>query len=82
MQNMKYIMIDDGIKTPILFPPSLTHSDMAHRVGGEVLSAGFVQVGIRDGEVAVDAYGDSDSLKVKSDKEDSAIIRRFVLCDW
>ncbi len=77
MQEAKYIVYMDeeaGTETPVLFPSYVKHSDMA-RGFDKVLSAGFVSV---RGTNAT-AYGESTSLKKKSDpKRDSCIITRML----
>ncbi len=85
MQNMKYLMIGEH-KTPILFCPTLTHSQVARHMCGadSVKSAGFVSFGVDEkGEVSVSAHGSSESLKIDSaPEEDSRILQRLVAPDW
>jgi hypothetical protein len=77
---MKYIMFEfSGMRWPILFPEMVTHSDIARSITGcfpgfEVVSAGFCS---RYGDV----YGESVSLKVKSDQADSIIIKKMLGLD-
>jgi len=77
MHKAKYIVYMDeeaGTETPVLFPDYVKHSDMALGFD-KVLSAGFVMI---TPPTAV-AYGESTSLKKKSDpKRDSHIITRML----
>lgn len=44
--KIKYILLEGN--TPIVFPEWLGHDEMAHRVGGNVVSAGFCHTGAKD----------------------------------
>ena len=68
MNRMKYIMLDYG---PVIFNECYTHAEMA--AGREVSSAGFVQV---DENGRFHTYGESTSLGVKSNPEDSKRINK------
>lgn len=74
---LKYIMTKD--KEPILFPPTINHSEMAKDIRGEVVSAGFVSFSAnKDGDVVAHAHGYSLTLDMQSHPEDSSIINRFL----
>jgi hypothetical protein len=64
----------------VVFPDSLTHSDVARGLGGEVLGAGFVQFYSEDGEVLAQTYGRSDSLNIAPRGEDAALIEKEIPC--
>ena len=76
MRSIKYIMLDWD--TPILFPDHMNHSDVAANFSSPVTSAGFVSVNGRDeyGDTLVQCYGESVSLKIKSNEKDSKIMNR------
>ncbi len=65
---MKYIMLEGG---PVIFTEAYTHIEMA--AGRRVLSAGFVRL---DSDGKFFTYGESFSLGIKSDPEDSERINR------
>ena len=76
--KMKYLILDDGYETPILFPEYKKHDDMSRKLG-KAISAGFVSFGPRpEGEVGATCYGESVSLKIKSRPEDSGLISRLL----
>jgi len=71
MDRAKYIMVEiNGLDCPIVFPEWVTHDAMARRFAGEVKSAGFVDL---TGTVC--CFGESSSLKKKSDPMDEAYIK-------
>ena len=74
MDSAKYIMFNNhSMKVPIIFPCTVSHAEMAnHFPRWEVVSAGFVQW-TKDG---IFAYGDSITLKVKSNPSDTDYLRR------
>jgi hypothetical protein len=77
MTGMKYIMYEEnGIETPILFPPVIEHSVIARNLNVEIklISAGFVYLTNTN---SVLAEGRSHSLDLRSRLEDSKIIH-----DW
>lgn len=73
---MKYVMFDSD--TPIIFPDHVTHANMAHTQGMPATSAGFVHIGGRDeyGNPQFVCYGESVSLRLKSNEKDSQIMNR------
>ena len=75
--QMKYVVVDNGLyDLPVIFPETVLHNEMAFKIGGMPLRAGFVKV--RDGEVI--CYGESISLDLKSDPvEDAKLISRFLI---
>ena len=79
-KKVKYIIFENnGVETPIVFPDTLAHVDMAQ--GREIVSAGFVDF-YRVGDfVAVGCYGESVSLKVASrkQKDEAVILKEFNL---
>ena len=77
----KYIVINiSGVKTPIVFPETSVHSDIADALGGKgrVLGAGFCTVD-QDG---YHCYGESISLNIKSNYElDSRLLNLMLGVD-
>ena len=85
MEYGKYIILKDGY-TPILFPPNLTHINVAEGFGDteNVLSAGFFEVSAKPDKddldnISVSVFGESTSLgkKVNKDK-DQFFIKRLL----
>jgi len=77
--NLKYVMLEYNI--PILFHPVIEHRNMMElKTGfgiefGKITSAGFVQIFVGDDYgIAATAYGESVSLGVKTNLDDSEII--------
>ena len=75
--DAKYIVWDDPMcgYTMILFPPTLTHADVAQRLGiiNDIWSAGFANC------EAGYCYGESISLKKKYDpKTDDHLLSRLI----
>ena len=79
MSKVKYIVFnDDRLEDIVIFSELQTHSEIAHGLPGEVVSAGFIRI-FSDGEidVRVECYGESISLEVESRPEqDTKIARR------
>lgn len=75
MFKAKYIVVDYDM--PYIFPEFINHIDFAHRVTGKpVTSAGFVYV---DSEGSYKCYGESISLKLKSNPEaDNKLLNKFL----
>lgn len=89
---MKYVMFkceSDGkpsLLLPVIFPDVITHKDMAEAIGHtrvmpegpfagwwmwpKPMSAGFYDNGV--------CHGYSESLKLKSRQEDTAVIKSFI----
>ena len=68
---IKYIKTKDRVI--IAFPEAYSHKEVAEKFGG-ALSAGFITFNGEDTKCS----GESYSLKIKSDKEDSYIaVRQF-----
>lgn len=78
----KYIVVclkGISIETPLVFPAFVEHADFMRRLGVErsqVISAGFVRFGVKNGEPIVSAYGESISLRVGSRGSDSLLLYR------
>ena len=69
---MKYIVID---KTkPVLFGAFTKHSDFDNKGLGKITSAGFVTIDKIRGKYKVTTYGESDSLNLRPDSNDSKLI--------
>lgn len=77
---MKYIMFDtkDGRKLPVIFADDLVHADVAlvmARAGRELglfpSTAGFVTMGV------VATFGESETLKMKSNPKDATTINVY-----
>ena len=79
MGSCKYIVFrTEGMETPILFPATLQHWDVAEKFSKwESLSAGFVGRNESSGEIR--AFGESLTLGIKSRPEDTALIS-VLLC--
>ena len=76
MDNSKYIVVDfNGNETIIIFPCYIDHSEMQRRIDEEVISAGFVGIGMYEGceEVSAHCYGGSTTLKLKSREADTML---------
>jgi hypothetical protein len=71
--HMKYVIVEyAGVQTPFLFPAHIPHDSLRHF---RPISAGFFCVSSGEkGMVNVSVWGDSESLKLKSRKEDAEII--------
>ena len=68
-----------GLPTPILFPEHVSHNDVAFSIlerfpGYKVLSAGFCSIG----QYGVNCWGESISLKVKSDPNDFKYVQMMI----
>lgn len=75
MNKMKYIIVDNGsYESVILFDYMTRHDIMTARVGGTVMSAGFVS--IADGKFT--CFGKSISLKIASRSSDSAYVNKIM----
>jgi hypothetical protein len=69
MSAAKYIKTRDN--KIITFSAALTHSDFRD---WDPISAGFISFGIKEnGELGCSCYGDSFSLKLKSEPQDSRL---------
>lgn len=68
-REFKYVIIDDFY--PIVFSLANKHSDFGNM--GKVTSAGFGQIS----ENKVSVWGESHSLKIKSNQTDSGILQRL-----
>jgi len=71
----KYIIVDS--MWPIIFPAYITHIEAAKVAEGKkITSAGFFNVN-RDGDgtFEISTYGESTSLKLKPDEDDSFLIK-------
>jgi hypothetical protein len=72
---MKYIMFDrDGLPTPVLFPATMQHAEVAKCFGAPPLSAGFITV--RNDKVEV--FGSSDSLELAALEKDARTIQLYL----
>lgn len=76
-QEAKYIKFEEkyGNTYIVIFPNFITHFDMAQKMRDAAISAGFVR--IDDAGNAV-CYGESTSLELKSEDEDSALANRML----
>ena len=77
----KYIVYDKH--HAVCFVGSLTHAGFDYRNDYEqprnwrrfeVTSAGFFQLSVVDGKIKVNVFGESESLKIKSDPHDATLI--------
>lgn len=84
-EPLKYIIIEQyGIPVPIIFPPTLSHSDFRDL---KPVRAGFVSIiGAAEDwktitvskELQVQVWGESESLKLKSDPKDARAISNML----
>jgi len=76
---LKYIILKNK-NTPILFPREpFSHFEIAKNLGG-VKSAGFCIIHFTEGKLKIKCFGDSSTLKIKSNpKEDIEIIKNFII---
>ena len=75
MNHMKYIVVDrDGTEVPVIFPQFLEHKEMAERIGGSVIAAGFVVVTSKKG---VRCYGSSTTLMIGARVSDGDLINQM-----
>ena len=65
---IKYIIIEEN-NSPILFEKQLIHSEIA-RPFGTIKSAGFCKLSIKKNKLKIKCFGESSSLKIKSDPEE------------
>ena len=76
MHQCKYIIFRaGGMETPILFPATLQHRDVAEKFSEwkwESISAGFVDRDEASGKIR--AFGESLTLMLKSRPEDTDLI--------
>lgn len=78
MTNKYIIFKTGGLETPILFPETMTHSDVARQLMADPISAGFWTVRNKeDQESTFEAFGMSVTLNLKSRDEDSDILNKF-----
>lgn len=76
---MKYIIVKAGIcelETPILFPDTMGHNEIANKLGLPVVSAGFCVAQFNGNFYC---YGQSVSLGIKSRDEDTEVLNRMFL---
>lgn len=67
----KYIVVDSGMSDDMhIFPSHLNHNNVADKIGGRVISAGFLSIDPdKNGDVEISCYGKSISLNVDSRPE-------------
>ena len=80
-KKAKYIILDD--MTPIVFPITLQHDEVARRftvklTQPEVTSAGMVELTVTNGKPAFECYGRSISLDIDSKETDSATLNKML----
>ena len=78
-------MIENGsFSSMIIFGSEFSHADMADKMNRNVLSAGFISMGLdpNTNNPSVQAYGESTSLKVKADEvRDTKLAKRIFAVD-
>lgn len=80
MHQSKYVVIEQGIRTAVIIGGEVMgHNELAQGQHGEVVSAGFFQIGSEPSthKLDINVYGDSTTLKVKSDPPRD---RRLIAC--
>lgn len=76
-KDAKYIVFKTLVsgllrKVPVIFPASVSHHEMAVKMDGEPVSAGFVNPSNKNGVPA--CYGESESLGLESRERDSLLV--------
>ncbi len=74
-RKFKYVISDDLV--PILFPEGIRH-DKFRSIFPKIVSAGFCTISGENNDILVDCWGESVSLKVKSQQGDNAIIEMML----
>lgn len=70
---IKYITIrENNAERIIVFSPNFQHNEIARRVGGEVLGAGFVNW------EKMECYGESISLGIPCHPSDTGLLQMFI----
>lgn len=87
MSEFKYIMFKIGdFKTPVIFPDKLVHDDMAKallpmlRRNFKTLPVSIVSAGMIGDLVVGGTYGESTTMLIRSDKDDTDVINTFPYC--
>ena len=73
---MKYIILQSpsGLEIPVLFPDFIGHNDIKNTIEfSDVVSAGFCKP---DCEGKISTWGESTTLKLKSEVRDRSLINR------
>lgn len=75
---LKYIILKNK-NTPILFPREpFSHYEVAYSLG-DVISAGFCIIRIKEEKLLIKCFGESSTLTIKSSpEEDREIIKKFI----
>lgn len=75
---IKYIILKEK-NIPIIFPREpFSHFEIAKNLG-EVKSAGFCTICIKEQKLQIICFGESETLKVKSNpNDDNEIIKNFI----
>jgi len=75
---LKYIILKNK-NTPILFPREpFSHYEVAYSFG-DVISAGFCVIRIKEEKLQIKCFGESSTLTIKSSpEEDREIIKKFI----
>ena len=67
-----------GLETPVLFPETQNHLDVARAMLADPISAGFWRVeAVDDYQIKYHAYGESYTLNMKSREVDSDILNQW-----
>lgn len=77
----KYVIVSRGrVELVIAVTSAMSHADNPGPLGTIPIAAGFFRVSaLPDGRLHVDAFGESDSLGLKSREVDAALIRQQLL---
>lgn len=77
MADWKYICLDLDGGTVVLFPPTMTHADVAARFQpSQAESAGFVRFDETSRRFV--CYGRSESLKLTTKADDAVFVNRLM----
>lgn len=77
--NIKYLSFKNSYNDSecIMFPTSIGHDTMFSKLGldkKDLIGAGFVEILEKNGHQIAKCYGESISLNIKSNKEDSSLL--------
>ncbi len=72
---MKYVKFENG--SFIIFPETIGHKEIVVNgmFTGKPVLAGTINIGVQNGELAIDTYGESIGLKLKADEKDGEYIK-------
>lgn len=79
MLCFKYVVVENSrMESVFLFPSWEKHADVAAKLDGHLLSAGFVRFVAQDAQVIPQTYGRSHSLDLDSRPQDADLIAMLI----